>query len=137
MIHHVRQMAIRQYQREIADVSEDAAEAALLEMARHGVQVDEVRRDGKVRVRAPARRGAAWSRAYVLVDPSTGDVIGVMPSHAPRISGPSGKHREDLESYLLREERPGQLAKWKAAAHRAEQTLSAWIREALDRAATK
>jgi hypothetical protein len=52
-----------------------------------------------------------------------------------RVSGPSGANKQPI--FGLRAASVEQLEAWKAAAARAGVTLTAWIRDALDRAAQK
>lgn len=52
-----------------------------------------------------------------------------------KASGPSGKNSQ--AGVILREERPGQIEAWREAAERAGMTLTAWIRQLLDRAAKR
>lgn len=88
--------AVAQYRR-LIDTTVDyaAAERALRAALRGAVRVAEAPQpDGTIRLRAAARRGAAWSRCYLLVNTSFEiDVLGVQPAspaRAPRTS-PHGR----------------------------------------------
>lgn len=50
-------------------------------------------------------------------------------------SGPSGANAQ--AGILVRESEPGQIDVWRAAAERAQLTVTEWIRKTLDRAARK
>jgi len=132
MIFHVRGMALGAYRRDVdpSCSNDDDAEAAILEALRNAHQINEVRRDGKVRYRAPQRSGAPWSRCYLIVNPATGDVIGAMPSRStPR--GPGAPTRADRASDVtIRLRVTGdEQNRIEALAEERGLTMSEWLRQ--------
>jgi hypothetical protein len=58
-----------------------------------------------------------------------------MTGERKKTSGPSGRNAQP--GVLVREAKPGQIERWRAAAERAGVTLSEWIRARLDAAARR
>jgi len=61
--------------------------------------------------------------------------LGYATAMSKKQSGPSGEHRQ--KQCPIREERPGQIDTWRAAARSDGRTLVSWIRWTLDGAAER